>query len=75
MFPPSLVEVDIRLRLGLGEGLAQYQVEVYDPVTKELMAMRSRPPHTQHEAHAALQEVAAWALSALTELLNPDPFP
>lgn len=74
LFPPTLIEIDMRVRVAVATDTAQIQIELSDPVTKELLAMRSRPPHHIDNAHAPLTEAWAWIVQALDVLLNPEPF-
>lgn len=56
-------------------GVARYQLEVSNPVTKELIAMRSRPfHHDSNGPEGTLRAVYNWSLSALDTLGVMDPF-
>lgn len=74
LFPPSIVEVDIRVRVAVASGTAQIQIEIIDPITKELLGMRSRPPHAVGSAEQPLTQAYTWCRQALELLLNPEPF-
>lgn len=52
----------------------RYQVEVTNPSTKELLAMRSRPFAKGLSARETQEEAYEWAYEAVRQCLDPDPF-
>ena len=72
---PTLLEVDFRVRLAVGSGASMYTIEVSDPVTRELLAMRSRPPWTGSAPLEALAEAYEWAQQAVEVLCGDDEAP
>lgn len=73
--PPDNVEVTTRVLYDLQGRRGRYQVEVADPVTKELLALRSRPFHQGLSARETYEEAYKWGCEAVEALCNPDPFP
>lgn len=75
LVPPSDVEITTRVLYNLSSRTGRYQVEVSNPVTKELLALRSRPFHEGLSARETQEEANQWAYQACAALLDPDPFP
>lgn len=74
LFPPDLVQATVRLAWIRETAHAQWQIEVINPVTDELLAMSSVPHRNAPSAQEAL-EVALQDLSVLwLEVTDPDPF-
>lgn len=74
LFPPSTFEAHLRVGYVAESEHVQWQVEVFEPGTKELLAMAS--VHHRH-AVSPLQaaELALLGLERLLgEVFNPDPF-
>jgi hypothetical protein len=74
LIPSDPLEVRLRLGYLLHDRHVRWQVEAYDPTTRELLAMHAKP----HEELDRLRLVPASALlelgSVVEALLNPDPF-
>lgn len=74
LFPPRHVRWDIHVLYDAETRTARYQVEAQDPATKELLAMWSRPFHTDCTADDALLAVCTEARRMVTALQVGEPF-
>jgi hypothetical protein len=68
---PAHLEVDVRMLWQGAHRTGRYQIEVKDPSTGELLAMRSRPFHEGLSAHETLEQAFEWARGALDVLMQP----
>lgn len=72
---PEHVHVTLQWLWDAHNGQARYQLEVTNPVTKELIALRSRPFHRdEHGPEVSLGAAWGWLLAALDQLGVMDPF-
>jgi hypothetical protein len=74
LVPPRHVRFACHVLYDAETRTARYQVEVTDPFTKELLAMESRPFHTDCTADDALMAVTTIARRLAGELSVGDPF-
>lgn len=74
LVPHDDLEVTTRLLYDRVGRRARYQVEVTNPVTKELLALRSRPFHEGLSYTEAQEKADEWRDQAVQALLDPDPF-
>lgn len=72
--PIDHLEVTVRVLYDRQSRAGRYQVEVSDPSTRELVAMRSRPIAKGLSARETQEEAYEWAYEAVRQLLDPDPF-
>lgn len=72
--PMDHLEVTVRVLYDGQSRTGRYQVEVANPVTRELVAMRSRPFAKGLSARETQEEAYEWAYEAVRQLLDPDPF-
>lgn len=74
LFPPDLIEATLRVGYSAELSHLQVQIEVFDPETKELLAMRS-VPHIAVFNREQMQTAALKELGRLLQaVLDPDPF-
>lgn len=74
LFPPSLVELTLRAGWVSEANHLQVQVEVFDPSTKELLAMISVPHAHVEDAQDAARRLAEEASRLLLAVIDPEPF-
>lgn len=74
MLPALNLEATVRVLYDSGRRLGRYQVEVSDPGTKELLALRSRPFREGLSYQETQEEACQWLSEAVAALLDPDPF-
>lgn len=72
--PLDNLQVTVRVLYDGHSRAGRYQVEVTNPSTKELVAMRSRPYAKGLSARETQEEAYEWAYEAVRQLLDPDPF-
>lgn len=71
MLPPEHLQIDVRVLWNGRDDVVRYQIEVQDPSTKELLAMRSRPFHDGLTVEEGLSAAVAWTQEALGALNTP----
>lgn len=72
--PPEHVHITLQV-LSDGPGhVVRYQVEITNPVTKELLALRARPFHNDCDVRSGLTLALEWLQDALDQLGVGDPF-
>lgn len=74
LFPPTVVEVVLRVGWVAETGHLQWQCEVFDPNTRELFAMQSVPHRSCRSAQDAGQQALTGLLSLFLEAVDPEPF-
>lgn len=74
LVPVDHLQVTARVLYDRVRRLGRYQVEVTDPNTRELLALRSRPFHEGLSARETQEEAHKWCCEAIEALTNPDPF-
>lgn len=74
IFPPDVIQATVRLAYIPETRHAQWQIEVINPVTNELLSMSS-VPHCEVRSHSgALSEAFVDLRARWEDLCNPDPF-
>lgn len=71
---PTNVLATLTLAYDCDKRAARYQIEVQNPVTRELLALRSRPFHYDVTSQQALRQATTWLQGALDQLGVGDPF-
>lgn len=75
LYPPTVLEVRLRLGFIPQDGHARWQLEALDPQGNELLAMRSCPHFNLSDLHDEMATVGTALYDLLEPILNPDPFP
>lgn len=74
LFPPPHVMATLRIAYIAETGHAQWQFEVSDPITSELLAMSSVPHRDASGYQDALQQAFVDLHRRWEDVCNPDPF-
>lgn len=74
LVPTLHLELTVRVLYNGEDRVGRYQVEVSNPSTRELLAMRSRPFAKGLSARETQEEAYEWAYEAVAALVDPDPF-
>lgn len=74
MLPPDVVQATLRVAYIPETHHAQWQIEVSNPVTGELLAMESVPHRDTASAMTALSEAFVDLRRRWSDVVDPDPF-
>lgn len=74
LVPPDHIEAVVRVLYTPQQRRARYQIELSNPNTRELLAMRSRPFHDSVSFDEAFSLAAIWLREAVRVVCDPDPF-
>lgn len=74
LIPPRHVQADLRLLYDHETRTGRYQIEVTDPETRSLLAMRSCPFTTDLTLDDVLAAGVAWLRRSFDQLQVGDPF-
>ena len=74
LYPPSVLQVNLRVGYMPQEDHLRYMIEVVDPQDRELLAMRSAPARRLSEHGYWPAEIERDIREMLPPILDPDPF-
>jgi len=73
LFPLDVIKVRLDIGCVVGQNHAQWQVEVFDPVTKERLYLASRPAESLHSPLRLIEEATTGLAEFLEEIMEPFP--
>lgn len=74
LYPPEVVSATLRVAWIAETGHLQWQIEVSDPLTSELLAMQSVPHRQADSAQHAITQALTGLRIAWDDVMDPDPF-